>query len=124
MRICPSVLATVFFVAPVFSVAMCGLQVIYQFFGNLHSVSHAQLSLIGRVCHELHLWGINRHAPGWPGSNGLWEEVGLGADGESITYEPNMLLGHVMTGRVMVRDVEQLIDFDIYIYVCIIRNYS
>lgn len=49
------------------------LLVIYQFFGNLHSVSHAQLSLIG-----------------WPGSNGLWEEVGLGADGESITYEPNM----------------------------------
>eukprot|EP00435_Cladocopium_sp_Y103_P072338 s1141_g40.t1 len=49
------------------------LLVIYQFFGNLHSVSHAQLSLIG-----------------WPGSNGLWEEVGLGADGESISYEPNM----------------------------------
>ena len=30
---------------------------------------------------------------GWPGSNGLWEEVGLGAEGESITYEPNMWLG-------------------------------
>ncbi|CAK9096974.1 Uncharacterized protein SCF082_LOCUS45502 [Durusdinium trenchii] len=27
---------------------------------------------------------------GWPGSNGLWEEVGLGAEGESITYEPNL----------------------------------
>eukprot|EP00434_Breviolum_minutum_P023953 symbB.v1.2.021138.t1/scaffold1812.1/size105704/2 len=49
------------------------LLVVYQFFGHLHSVSHAQLSLIG-----------------WPGSNGLWEEVGLGAEGESITYEPNM----------------------------------
>lgn len=29
---------------------------------------------------------------GWPGSNGLWEEVGLGAEGESITYEPNLCL--------------------------------
>ncbi|CAJ1439015.1 unnamed protein product [Effrenium voratum] len=49
------------------------LVVAYQFFGELHTVSHAQLSLIG-----------------WAGSNGLWEEVGLGAEGESITYEPNL----------------------------------
>ena len=34
------------------------------------------------------------NALGWPGSNGLWEEVGLGAEGESITYEPNMSLGN------------------------------
>eukprot|EP00439_Symbiodinium_sp_Y106_P031016 s4563_g3.t1 len=49
------------------------LAVAYQFFGKLHTVSHAQLCLIG-----------------WPGSNGLWEEVGLGSEGESITFEPNL----------------------------------
>ncbi|CAK0834604.1 unnamed protein product, partial [Prorocentrum cordatum] len=42
----------------------------YTWFNSLHSVSHAQLSLIG--------WG----------SNGHWEEVGLASGGESITYEP------------------------------------
>ena len=68
----------------------------YQFFGKLHTVSHAQLCLIGRsgfrpLC--------GRHDPqnpqslrGWVGSNGLWEEVGLGTEGESITFEPNLLL--------------------------------
>ncbi|CAE7476827.1 unnamed protein product [Symbiodinium natans] len=49
------------------------LLVAYQFFGKLHTVSHAQLCLIG-----------------WVGSNGLWEEVGLGTEGESITFEPNL----------------------------------
>ncbi|CAK9070103.1 unnamed protein product [Durusdinium trenchii] len=58
---------------PPFTQIHAELLVVYQFFGRLHSVSHAQLSLIG-----------------WPGSNGLWEEVGLGAEGESITYEPNL----------------------------------
>lgn len=43
----------------------------YQFAGDLHSVSHSQLSLIG--------WG----------SNGHWDEVGLGSAGEAITYEPD-----------------------------------
>jgi hypothetical protein len=43
----------------------------YQYFGSLHGVSHSQLSLIG--------WG----------TNGLWEEVGLGSSGEAITYEPH-----------------------------------
>jgi len=42
----------------------------YTWFNSLHSVSHAQLSLIG--------WG----------SNGHWEEVGLASNGEAITYEP------------------------------------
>ncbi|CAE8691546.1 unnamed protein product [Polarella glacialis] len=45
---------------------------VYQYFGTIHTVSHAQLSLIG--------WG----------KNGLWEEVGLGVSGESICYEPEM----------------------------------
>mmetsp|Transcript_135617 Transcript_135617/g.377706 ORF Transcript_135617/g.377706 Transcript_135617/m.377706 type:complete len:1031 (+) Transcript_135617:59-3151(+) len=46
-------------------------QLVFQYFNSLHSVSHAQLSLIG--------WN----------SNGHWEEVGLGSVGESITYEPD-----------------------------------
>jgi hypothetical protein len=45
------------------------LLLVYQFFGAFHSVSHAQLSLVG--------WGMN----------GLWEEVGLGSAGEAICYE-------------------------------------
>lgn len=49
------------------------LVVAYQYYLGLHGVSHSQLSLLG--------WGVN----------GLWEEVGLGANGESITYEA---LGH------------------------------
>jgi len=52
------------------------LNFIHQYFRSsearkTHTVSHAQLSLIG--------WG----------TNGLWEEVGLGSSGEAITYEPN-----------------------------------
>ena len=47
------------------------LVITYQYFGGLHGVSHSQLSLVG--------WG----------TNGLWEEVGLGSSGESITYEPD-----------------------------------
>jgi len=43
----------------------------YQYYQNLHGVSHSQLSLLG--------WGVN----------GLWEEVGIGANGESITFEPH-----------------------------------
>ena len=50
---------------------IANIEFVYQFFGTLHSVSHAQLSLIGS------------------GSNGLWEEVGLGSAGESITFEPD-----------------------------------
>lgn len=47
------------------------LVVAYQYYEGLHTVSHSQLSLLG--------WA----------TNGLWEEVGLGANGESITYEPH-----------------------------------
>lgn len=47
------------------------LVVAYQYYEGLHGVSHSQLSLLG--------WG----------TNGLWEEVGLGSNGESITYEPH-----------------------------------
>mmetsp|Transcript_7429 Transcript_7429/g.14559 ORF Transcript_7429/g.14559 Transcript_7429/m.14559 type:complete len:1176 (+) Transcript_7429:1746-5273(+) len=47
------------------------LVVAYQYYKELHGVSHSQLSLLG--------WGVN----------GLWEEVGIGANGESITYEPH-----------------------------------
>ena len=44
----------------------------YAFYGNLPSVSHAQLSLIG-----------------WGGGHGLWHESALGVNGENICYEPN-----------------------------------
>ena len=47
------------------------LVVAYQYYEGLHGVSHSQLSLLG--------WA----------TNGLWEEVGLGSNGESITYEPH-----------------------------------
>jgi len=47
------------------------LAVAYQYYEGLHGVSHSQLSLLGWATH------------------GLWEEVGLGANGESITYEPH-----------------------------------
>jgi len=47
------------------------LVVAYQYYKGLHGVTHSQLSLLG--------WGVN----------GLWEEVGLGANGESITFEPH-----------------------------------
>lgn len=47
------------------------LIVAFQYYEGLHTVSHSQLSLIG--------WG----------THGLWEEVGLGSNGESITYEPH-----------------------------------
>jgi len=47
------------------------LVIAYQYYSGLHGVSHSQLSLLG--------WA----------TNGLWEEVGLGANGESITYEPH-----------------------------------
>lgn len=47
------------------------LVISFQYFKGLHAVSHSQLSLLG--------WGVN----------GLWEEVGLGSNGESITYEPH-----------------------------------
>ncbi len=47
------------------------LVIVFQFFGPLHGVSHSQLSLVG--------WG----------TNGLWEQVGLGSNGESMTYEPD-----------------------------------
>eukprot|EP00536_Pseudo-nitzschia_multiseries_P005882 jgi/Psemu1/13907/gm1.13907_g len=47
------------------------LVVAYQYYKGLHGVSHSQLSLLG--------WGVN----------GLWEEVGLGSNGESITFEPH-----------------------------------
>ena len=47
------------------------LYIAYQYYNGLHAVSHSQLSLLG--------WA----------TNGLWEEVGLGANGESITYEPH-----------------------------------
>ena len=47
------------------------LVIAYQYYEGLHGVSHSQLSLCG--------WA----------TNGLWEEVGLGSNGESITYEPH-----------------------------------
>lgn len=47
------------------------LLLIYNYFGHLHSVSHAQLSLIG--------WAVN----------GVWEEIGLSSGGEAICYEPD-----------------------------------
>ena len=47
------------------------LAVDFQYYKGLHAVSHSQLCLVG--------WGVN----------GLWEEVGLGSNGESITYEPH-----------------------------------
>lgn len=47
------------------------LVIAFQYYKGLHCVSHSQLSLVG--------WGVN----------GLWEEVGLGSNGESITYEPH-----------------------------------
>jgi len=47
------------------------LVIAYQYYEGLHGVSHSQLSLLG--------WA----------TNGLWEEVGLGSNGEAITYEPH-----------------------------------
>jgi len=56
---------------PAGSITELELVVAYQYYNGMHGVSHSQLSLLG--------WA----------TNGLWEEVGLGANGESITYEPH-----------------------------------
>jgi hypothetical protein len=56
---------------PTNTVTELELVVAYQYYNDLHAVSHSQLSLLG--------WA----------TNGLWEEVGLGANGESITFEPH-----------------------------------
>mmetsp|Transcript_12203 Transcript_12203/g.23335 ORF Transcript_12203/g.23335 Transcript_12203/m.23335 type:complete len:1070 (+) Transcript_12203:101-3310(+) len=60
---------TVFRLAPGSSLTF-EMMLVYTRWGNAYSVSHAQLSLVG--------WG----------SNGLWEEVGLASNGESICMEP------------------------------------
>ncbi|CAK0799773.1 unnamed protein product [Prorocentrum cordatum] len=65
--------ATVVRLPPQSSLTM-ELVFVYQFFHSLYSVSHAQLSLIG--------WGSRA-------GNGLWEQVGLGSNGETITFNPD-----------------------------------
>lgn len=61
------------------------LQIVYDHWGGLPAVSHAQLCLVG--------WGTNQR----------WDQVAIGSWGESITYDPDVNLN-----RSMIDDVRPL----------------